>query len=346
MSRGPPNHRYPGRRALVALGLIGLGCQGDGAETGTRVSEEPNADAGRVAYPPEPRDITLVIWPFYDFDDVLAATEDALPVPIDGVTVCLNRARPHLGTFEDFVEMDGPCTVSQGDEPVELRPVPPDSELLVTAEKPGYWPNVIAAMTGQWSTDVTRTAQPNPGNRLYSRTSPGPWPAGAEPREDAGTVQVAALGAVPMRFAWLGGVTVSLVPGGSAGPHHTDGRQVVHDAVTTQPGLPTNPFARELVWANARPGPYTLFADVPQGDHIIRLEHPSAGCDSWGLFDGDPVYGYPAGANEVRVPVLAGHVTQPVRAGCGCVVTDPATRPNLDPATCGPAASPTDGGVP
>jgi hypothetical protein len=318
--------------AIASVALLALSCSTAERDTGRRADEPGEAGTGAGGYPPEERHISLVIWPFYDVDDVLAATEDALPVPLEGVEVCLKKARPRMGTWEDFVETDGPCTTSRGGEPIALEGVPTDSELLVTATKDGYWPSVVAAMTSQWSTDVTRGSVPTAANQLLARDSA--WP-GPRPTEDDGVVSVVLVSVLPYDAAPLGGAALALAPGPFTGPLYGDGRTFDLDAVRTLPGLPTNPWALAgLVWENVRPGSWTVFSDIPPGDHVLHVEHPTAGCESWGLFSGDRVYGYSASRNEIRVPVLAGH-TGVVLGICECSGED---RQSLDAATCQPRA--------
>jgi hypothetical protein len=105
-------------------------------------------------------------------------------------------------------------------------------------------------------------------------------------------------------------------------------------AITGWPNLP---------WANARPGPVTVFSDVPSGDQIVRITHPSAGCETFGTLLGDRVWGFSGGLDQIRVPVLAGHQIN-IAGICECSGSD---RTHRDPATCEPkASSAADAGTP
>jgi hypothetical protein len=89
------------RAALLAVVLSGIGCSSDEADRVADTRASRDAAAPDAAFPPEARHLSLVVWPIYDTDDVLAATEDALPSSLEGVEVCLEKARQSWGALTD-----------------------------------------------------------------------------------------------------------------------------------------------------------------------------------------------------------------------------------------------------
>lgn len=326
-------------RAEIALTLVLIAACG---QTKKGSSPSVTREGGTTdAYPPEQRDITITLWPIYDVDEVVAATPTSLPKSLDGVHVCVDRARPHQGSWDDFRKTDGPCTESQTGMPIVLEGAPPRSELIVTAAKDGYWPSAFAVVTGDWSLDVT-TSPPTTRLRLLAKGSS--WPGMDPPPDDnLGLVSIVAQGCVFTICAPLGGASVSLEPAAGRGPFYSDGTIIDDTATATllqasESGNPSTPGA--LDWASARPEPLTLFADAEEGEYVAHFDHPLANCGIDGWYWGNDIWGYPGAVDEIRIPVLAGYFTPAISALCGCTGDD---LLSLDPATCASALS-ADGG--
>jgi hypothetical protein len=322
---------------LVAV-LIG-GCSSDDPERGQGGRGDPGDTRADAGYPPEDRDLSVTLWPIYSVDDVNAATEDALPTSLAGIEVCAVKARPMGGTFSDFRDLAEPaCAVSATDTPIVIQPVPPRSELLVTARKDGYWPTLILAVTGDWPVDVPLSgAPPSTSFRILSRSSA--WPELDTGLEDGSAlVAVRTTGSNGFAGAPLGGATVSLSRGETEAIHG-DGATFHPDASVTFPGPEFDALATVLAWPNVRPRPETLLTRVPEGDHVVRIDHPTAGCETWGWSYGDTIHGYASNiVNEVRLVALGGHFTV-ITAHCRCAGPDYLA---LSSSTCAPAE--VDGG--
>jgi hypothetical protein len=337
-----------GWAVLLAL-VVSSGCASRTSESRNEGTDGgPNVEAGVSSdgYAPEERHIALTLQPFYDTDDVLASSEDALPTPIGGVEVCVKSHRPHLGDWADFVELDleaRPCeTSTDTDDPITLEGVPPDSELLVTATKDGYWPGVVAAVTGQWATNATKFFPPTTLNRLVRRDSS--WPGiGPEMNEGSASIAIGVVALTGAVGALLGGARISLAPGPSSGPFYGDGMTFDPEANATIPSALASAGITGPATNPGGSGPVTLFQDVAPGEHVLRFEHALAHCRAWGSYGEHAVFGYPGHVlDELRVPALAGHVSAPVLAHCTCVEQDAG---NFDLTTCEPVQRP-DAGVP
>lgn len=296
----------PPRLAVLALSAAVAGCasttRGDGA-----VTSDPRNDAGLLADASrESRPVRLTLPPVSDWQESEAGYGE--PLALDGVHVCVARARPSgKMAWTDFVEVDGPCTTSVAGENIVLDGVPGVSELIVTADRDGYLPSAFAVTTDRWDQDATRQA--GPGIRM--RKLEAPWaslPAGAVISADRGVVDVKATMCRGFTCSFAGGASIGIDPVVGSGPFYTVAGRLDTAASETRGGA-----SSVLVAGGA------TFANLPEGEYRVTVHVPGASCRVNGWFWGDPIFGFGSSTEDsIGVPVLAGHLTPNIAALCTC----------------------------
>jgi hypothetical protein len=177
------------------------------------------------ALPEEARTIKLTLWPFweqyFDANDVLT------PVPLGGVEVRVVKKRPYNGEWEDFVETDGPFTMTTENQKTILEDVPASSELIITASKEGYRPAARAVTTWHFDQDVTSWIGARDYYPLWLVRAdfPSPVPPSVPVVPELGELVVSAVAYSPGNggpgCGFLGGVDVVLDPSVDGTPFNT-----------------------------------------------------------------------------------------------------------------------------
>jgi hypothetical protein len=187
---------------------------------------------------PEARRIRITLQPLYDWQEDQDGFGEA--IPIGDAKVCVARARPWGGVWSDFVPVNGPCTTTMADQPIVLDGAPGVSELVVTAEKEGYWSSVFAVTTDLWDQDMTLRAPPGRGLRMRRRHAP--WvnvPPGITVSPDLGAMNAGAFTCFgDCRFA--GGARMELADPSGDGPFYHINGKLDPNATSTSAGTRIN----------------------------------------------------------------------------------------------------------
>jgi hypothetical protein len=196
--------------------------------------------------------------------------------PLENAEVCL-RAHANMGMFM------GDCTVSAADGAWTLTGVPANAQVAITIEKPGFVSAVRAISTG--AKDVS----------LPSEHS------GLVPVATAAGVMGAALDASQGHIAFfVTGATDVTVDGVGLDGH---GERATFLDAKGQPD------------ASLTTGARGVFANIAAGNLVVTFQSPTASCT---VADDLRSYlvQYRVQEASLIVPVVAGHVTSPVRIDC------------------------------
>jgi hypothetical protein len=286
----------------------------------------PSRDAAADVPPPEENPIALTLWPFWDVP--VDANGFGTPTPLDGVTVCIVRKRHYEEAWDRFVPTTGPCSKGVIGEKVTIAGVPAMSELVMTAEKPGYLPRAFALTTGQWDQDGTVGTFDAKQMMMFQFEAAAHFFPGAD--FSLGQVMLIAMSQVlleagPPSFVLPGGVSATLEPALGNEPFYFHGGLVAPGATSTAPG--------DFLSIQRATG--VLFTSLPGGEYTVHLSANAP----FGTFTGggDSVFGYlDARQGVIRTPVLAGYFTAVAAIGF--------CRVWADPTTCAPSGA--DAGAP
>jgi hypothetical protein len=295
---------------LAGLLLAASSCARNVAEPNrSSVPDLAAVDGSTRGPPPEDRTRRLTLFPFWEF--AIGDAGAAATVSLEGVQVCLSRARRHDGVPADFIDTHGPCaTPTTAGEKVVLDGIPAMAELLVTATKEGYRSRAFPFVTSD--TDLDETAN-YPGIDLHfmfletldaeSRLSPGADPA-------AGSMHVTLAG-VGSPLPFVAGVRLTLDPPSSSKPSYSVGGAIDPRATSSLPG--SIRFGTSGDFATV---PLSSYGNLAGTEYLLRVSPPSgAHMTCSGDYPGDEV-------NSTRVPTLAGHSTW-VLFRCGCTMDGP-----------------------
>jgi hypothetical protein len=196
--------------------------------------------------------------------------------PLENAEVCL-RAHANMGMFM------GDCTVSAADGAWTLTGVPANAQVAITIEKPGFVSAVRAITTAAKDLSL--------------------------PSEDSGLVPVAtAAGVMGAALDASQGHIAFFVTGAS---------DVTVDALT----LDGREERTTFLDAKGQPDPTLttgtrgVIANVAAGSHVLTFQSPTASCK---VADDLRSYlvQYRVQEASLVLPVVAGHVTSPVRIDC------------------------------
>lgn len=309
--------RFVGTTLVLALCGCGAGVASDATDTSR--ADKGSADA---APPPEENPIKLTLWPFWDLP--VDANGFGTPTPLEGVEVCVAKKRRYAQGWDQFVNVNGPCTITKASEKVVLENVPAMSELILTAEKDGYVPRAIPVTTGQWDQDATVSLPDVYEMNMFSRTAASALFPGAD-LTGTGQIIVFATSAMftgTVVLFFLGGVSVTLEPPTGDAPLYFHGGTFVPDATSTISG--DNTALSQYSGA--------VITNIPQGEYEVDTSSPSST-----IGGAQSVFGYAsADLGVIRAPVLDGFVTEVASMG-GCDVW-------ADTTSCAPTSA--DAGAP
>jgi hypothetical protein len=340
----PPRVRSFRHAVLLALAATASGCAARSVEDAGKKGH-PEAGPALDSSAPEQRWIRLTLPAIYDRNEGPGGIGEI--VPIAGVEVCVEQARPWGGKWDDFRDVDRarvPCQTSAvgtaggvlAGERLVFPEVPAMAELIVTAKKDGYTPSVFAVTTGKWDHDTT-ASNPSASKLLTVRRIDAPWgdlPVGAAPPPSKAILRVFAVtleGIDP----WPSTGAKVVIAGSEAHEVFYSAALRMIPGATSTPGVPFGVADLDHSTSAA------TFTDLSPGEYVVTVEQPGAFFKVAGFGYGEAFHGFsPVGTGTLRVPVLGGHVTQ-AAAICRCVT--PGTA-DLHAGTCG--AGPADGGGP
>jgi hypothetical protein len=302
--------RY-GRFCVEALAaVLALGCASGTTDVGRNGPGDasiaaPLRDAN--AYPPELREVQVGMLPFWGLD--VGTNGFAQPVALDGVSVCVARARPYepslVGVADSGLGCAPPAKAGQN----TVVEIPALSEAVVTAEHAGYRPEVYSVTTGPDSQAKPAEVQLYQMH-LYAPDALPRLVPGADPQ--LGVIEAYLFACSTLASCqFLPGATLTLDPSGAtgSGPFYAHGGAVDTTARTSLTG--------QAVTANPNVGDYAVayFVNLQAREYALHIDHPVLTCSAWTT--GSTFYGFAGSKGTIRVPVLAGHTTMVV-AGCTC----------------------------
>lgn len=310
--------------AGASFGAAHFGC----ASESSKSSSEPPSDGAAAE-----RGIRLTLPPLYD--ELVTENGSGGLIPLGGAQVCVVKARPWGGAWSSFVTTNGPCAPAVAGERIVLQDVPRDSELLVTAEKEGYWPSLFAVTTDQWDQDTTSQMA---SFSLRLRRSDAPWPmvpSSVAVSQNLGMIQATAVACQFTDCRFAGGARMELgpAPASDQGPFYFVDGILDPGATQTRIGGRINPLAR--TWEEFFfDGPATgvSFVNMAEDEYQLTVSVLGLSCRVLGWLSGDPFYGFaPHEGATAGVPVLAGHYTPAILVICQC---DPSSTLDVDAGVC------------